>query len=156
MRSPVQATCPSGRINTAGGVVTSPRTGSSLAPIVRGVDEPDSIRPGRNVETAGCTEVEEHGPRVMQQGEDACRAVGGVQVEVGHAPPEQRVSLAEVVADVETGNHRGDVLTRLVHAQQFGHRVVQRLGRASSVPLSAICAMELCSTRAPTGCRSAW
>src|ERR1700730_16605276 len=34
-----------------------------------GVDEPDSIRPRRNVETAGFTEVEEHGPGVVQQGE---------------------------------------------------------------------------------------
>src|SRR3989441_12990793 len=36
-----------------------------------GVDEPDSIRPRRNVETAGFTEVEEHGPGVVQQGEHA-------------------------------------------------------------------------------------
>ena len=54
-------------------------------------------------------------------------AVGGVHVEVGHAPPEQRVSLAEVVVDVETAEHRGDVPPRLVHAQQFGHRVAERL-----------------------------
>jgi hypothetical protein len=31
-RSPAQATCPSGRINTAGGAATSPRTGSSHTP----------------------------------------------------------------------------------------------------------------------------
>src|SRR6202011_5126494 len=68
-----------------------------------GVDEPDSIRPRRNVETAGFTEVEEHGPGVVQQGEYARGTVGGMQVEVGHAPPEQRVSLSEVVVDVEPG-----------------------------------------------------
>jgi hypothetical protein len=39
--------------------------------IVPGVDVPDSIRPRRNVETAGFTEVEEHGPGVVQQGEYA-------------------------------------------------------------------------------------
>ena len=32
VRSPTQATCPSGRINTAAGAVTSPRTGSSHTP----------------------------------------------------------------------------------------------------------------------------
>ena len=32
VRSPTQATCPSGRINTAGGAVTSPSTGSSHTP----------------------------------------------------------------------------------------------------------------------------
>ena len=32
VRSPAQATCPSGRINTAGGAATSPRTGSSHTP----------------------------------------------------------------------------------------------------------------------------
>src|SRR4030088_2649967 len=36
-----------------------------------GVDEPDSIRPRRNVETAGFTEVEEHWPGGVQQGEYA-------------------------------------------------------------------------------------
>src|SRR5256885_7292155 len=38
--------------------------------IVPGVDRPDSIRPRRDVETAGFTEVEEHGPGVVQQGEE--------------------------------------------------------------------------------------
>jgi hypothetical protein len=37
--------------------------------IVLGADQPDSMRPRRNVETAGLTEVEEHGPGVVQQGE---------------------------------------------------------------------------------------
>src|ERR1700716_4337135 len=45
-----------------------------------GVDEPDSIRPRRNVETTGCTEAEEHGPGLVQQGEDARGSVRGVQV----------------------------------------------------------------------------
>ena len=63
----------------------------------------------------------------MQQGEHACGAVRGVQVEVGHAPPEQRVSLAEVVVDVEAAEHRGDARARLVHAQQLGHGVAEGL-----------------------------
>jgi len=36
--------------------------------VVRGVDQPDSIRPRRNAETAGFAEVEEHRPGVVQQG----------------------------------------------------------------------------------------
>jgi hypothetical protein len=92
-----------------------------------GVDRPDSSRPWRDVEAAGFTEVEEHRPGVVQQGEHARGTVVGVQVEVGHAPPEQRVSLSEVVVDVESGEHRGDVLARLVHTQQFGHGVAEGL-----------------------------
>ena len=90
-----------------------------------GVDQPDPVRPGSGVETAGFAEVEEHGPGVVQQGEDAGGAVVGVQVEVGHAPAEQRVSLPEVVVDIETGDHSGDAPARLVHAQQFGHGVAE-------------------------------
>ena len=57
---------------------------------------------------AGFTEIEQHGPCIVQQGEDARRAVGGDQVQIGHAPPEQRVPLSEVVVDVEPGQHAGD------------------------------------------------
>jgi hypothetical protein len=52
---------------------------------VLGVDEPDSIRPRRDVETAGFTEVEEHGPGVVQQvntrvGPSAvCRSTSGMR-----------------------------------------------------------------------------
>ena len=127
MRSPAQATCPSGRINTAAGRSDLAEDRELPHAVVLGVDQPDSIRPRRDVEAAGFTEVEEHGPGVVQQGEDARGTVGGVQVEVGHAPPEQRVSLSEVVVDVETGEHRGDAPARLVHAQQFGHGVAEGL-----------------------------
>src|SRR4029450_11605799 len=91
------------------------------------VDHVHSTRPWRDVEAAGFTEVEEHGPSVVQEGEDARGTVRGDQVEVGHAPPEQRVSLAEVVVDVESAELRGDVPARLVHAQQFGHGVAEGL-----------------------------
>lgn len=39
--------------------------------IVPGVDQPDSIRPRGDVETAGFTEVQEHGLGPVQQGEHA-------------------------------------------------------------------------------------
>ena len=47
------------------------------------------------------------------------------QVQVGHAAPEQRVPLAEVVVDVQAGHHRADPLGRLVQAQQLSHGVAQ-------------------------------
>ncbi len=50
-----------------------------------------------------------------------------MQVEVRHAPPEQRVPLSEVVVDVETGEHPGDAFARLVQGQQLGHRVAEGL-----------------------------
>ena len=91
VRSPAQATCPSGRINTAGGRSDFAKDRELPHAIVSGVDQPDSTGPRRNVETVGLTEVEEHGPGVVQQGEHRVGTVGGEQVEVGHAPPEQRV-----------------------------------------------------------------
>ncbi len=51
----------------------------------------------------------------------------GDQVEVGHAPPEQRVSSAEVLMTLQTGQHRGEPLARLVDAQQARHGVAQGL-----------------------------
>ena len=125
MTSPTQATYPSGRISTAAGAVTAPSTGSSQGPGVFGVDQLDPVRPWSDVEAAGLTEVEEHRPGVVQQGEYPQRAVGGDQVEIGHAAPEQRVSLTEVVVNVQAGHHRGEPLARLVHAQQLGHGVAQ-------------------------------
>jgi hypothetical protein len=63
----------------------------------------------------------------VEQGEDPHRAVGGDEVEVGHAAPEQRVPLAEVVVNVQTGHHRGELPARLVHAEQLGNGVAQGL-----------------------------
>jgi hypothetical protein len=40
---------------------------------------------------------------VVEQGEDPQRAVGREQVEIGHAAPEQRVSLAELVLNFQSG-----------------------------------------------------
>ena len=95
--------------------------------VVPGVDQPNPIGPWFDVEAAGFAEVEEHGPGIVQQVEDSRRTVRCLHVEVGHAPPEQRVSLPQVVVDVETGEHRSDTPTRLVHAQQFGHDLPERL-----------------------------
>ena len=81
---------------------------------VFGVDQLNPIRPRSDVEAAGLTEVEQHRPGIVQQGEDPQRAVGGDQVEIGHAASEQRVSLAEVVMNVQTEHHRGESSARLV------------------------------------------
>ncbi len=107
---------------------------------VFGVDQLDPIRPWRDVEAAGLAEVEQHRPGIVQQGEDPQRAVGGDQVEIGHAAPEQRVSLAEVVMNVQAGHHRGEPLARLVHAQRARTwcrarpRCARRGGGARSAP----------------------
>jgi hypothetical protein len=61
-------------------------------------------QPTSDVEAAGLTEVEQHRPGVVQQLEDPQRAVGGHEVEIGHAASEQRVPLAEVVVDVQPGD----------------------------------------------------
>jgi hypothetical protein len=50
----------------------------------------------------------------------------GLQVEAGHVTDEG-VSLADVVLNVESGEHPGDVSARLVHAEQLGHGVAQGL-----------------------------
>src|SRR5215468_5619172 len=86
---------------------------------VFGVDQLNAICPWGDVQAAGLTEVEQHGPGAVQQGEYPQRAVGGDQVEIGHAAPEQWVSLTEVVTNVQTRHHRGEPLARLVHAQQL-------------------------------------
>jgi hypothetical protein len=43
------------------------------------------------------------------------------QVEIGYAPSEKWVAVAEVIADVEAGEHSSEPLARLVHAQQLAH-----------------------------------
>jgi hypothetical protein len=61
--------------------------------IVFSVDQLNAICPRSDVEAAGLTEVEEHRPGIVQQGENPKRAVGGDQVEIGHAASEERVGL---------------------------------------------------------------
>jgi hypothetical protein len=90
----------------------------------------------------------------VQQGEDPQRAVGGDQVEVGHAASEQRVPLAEVVMNPQAGHLRGESSARLIHAEELGTVSPKALVR-SSVRRSAICAIVLLNTRAATGWRSA-
>ena len=86
----------------------------------------------------------------MQQGEDPQRAVGGDQVEIGHAASEQRVSLAEVVVDVQTEHHRGEASARLVRHEELG-MVSRKASVRSSGRRSATCAIVVRSTRAATG-----
>src|ERR1700722_908412 len=51
---------------------------------VFGVDQPDpAVCPRRDVKAAGLTEVEQHRPGVVQQGEYPQRAAAGDQVEIG-------------------------------------------------------------------------
>ena len=57
---------PSGRISTAVGAATTRIAGSSHAPTHFGIDKLNTIRPRRNVESAGLTEVEEYRPGTVQ------------------------------------------------------------------------------------------
>src|SRR5947207_5855306 len=75
---------------------------------VLGVDQLNPICPRSDVEAAGLIEVEQHRSGTVQQGEDPQRAGRGDQVEIGHAPSEQRVPGAEVVMNAETGYLRGE------------------------------------------------
>ena len=156
VESPTQATYPSGRINTAVGAVTAPRTGSSHVPTYVGVDQLNPIRPWRDVEAAGLAEVEQHRPGIVQQGEDPQRAVGGDQVEIGHAASEQRVSLAEVVMNVQTGHHPRRTACAARPCSRSSDMISRKALVRSSVRSSATCAIVLRNTRAATGCRSAW
>lgn len=100
VRSPAQATCVGSDQHGRG---RNDRRDRELPhAIVLGVDEADSIRPRGDVYAAGFTEVESTSRASCSR---VNRRVGpsAVQVEVGHAPPEQRVSVSEVVVDVQTG-----------------------------------------------------
>jgi hypothetical protein len=83
-----------------------------------GVDQLNAICPSSDVEAARLTEVEEHRPGLVQQGEHPQRAVAGDQVEIRHAPSEQRVSVAEVVVNVQAGHLSGHSSPRLVHGEE--------------------------------------
>lgn len=52
---------------------------------ILGVNELDPIGPWSDVKAAGFADVEQHRSGAMQQGEYAHRAIGGGQVEIGHA-----------------------------------------------------------------------
>jgi len=92
---------------------------------IRGIDELHSVGPRSDVEAAGVTEVDQHRLGLVQQREHSHGAIHSRQVQVGHAAPQQRMSLTEVIRDVEARDHGGDVLARLVHTQQLHHRVAQ-------------------------------
>src|SRR5262249_47438208 len=96
-----------------------PRTNTCSA------DPPDPTPPWRNAEAPGLTEIEQYRSGILQQGEHPSWAVGGDQVKIGHAAPEQRVSRAEVIANVEPRHHGGIPLARLVHLKQLGHGLAQ-------------------------------
>jgi hypothetical protein len=84
-RSPTQATCPSGPINTAVAAVSAPSAGTSHTPSYFASISWTRSADGVMSTTPGLTEVEQHRPGIVQQGEDPQRAVGGDQVEIGHA-----------------------------------------------------------------------
>src|SRR5262245_46255651 len=80
---------------------------------VSSFDALNPIGPRSDVEGAGLTEIEQYRSGIVQHGEHAPWALGGNHLEIGHAAPEQRVSRAEVVANVQTRHHPGVSLARL-------------------------------------------
>src|SRR5438105_11920441 len=91
------------------------------------IDQLDPVSPWSDVKAAGLTEVEQHRPGVVQQGEDPQRAVGGHEVQIGHTAPEQGVALTEVVMNVQPGDDPGEPFARLVHARQLRHHIDEGL-----------------------------
>jgi hypothetical protein len=81
--------------------VTVPIAGSSHTPRYFGIDQLNPISPRPDVEVPGFPEIEQQCPGTVQQRECAQRTLWGNQVEIEHAAPEQRVSLTEVVVNVE-------------------------------------------------------
>jgi len=78
-----------------------------------GVDRQHSVCPWGRITSPGLAEVQQDRLGVVEQGEDSRRAIGGDKVKIGHAAPEQRVSLTELVMNVQAGQHRGEPLARL-------------------------------------------
>ena len=92
------------------------------------LDQTHPVGPPGNLESAPLTEVHQHRRTVVKQGERSPRPVIGHQVQIGHAPPDERVPVAEFVVDVQPGKHAGNRLPRPVHAQQVSQDIVQRCG----------------------------
>src|SRR5205085_5085169 len=110
-----------------GGGADRAEYGELPLPVVARVDQLDPAGPWGDVKVAGLTEVEQQWPCVVQQLEDPPFAVGGGQVEIGHAASEERMSLAELVVNVQPGDDSGEPLARLVHARQLRHDIDQGL-----------------------------
>src|SRR5580765_6651877 len=110
--------------NGSGGYYLADRRKLPVAGIF-GVDRQDSVCTAGGVETPGLAKVQKDRVGVVEEGEYAHRSTGRDHVEIGHAASEQRMSLAQVVMDVQAGHHRGESFAWLVHAQQLGHGVAQ-------------------------------
>src|SRR5207302_2578751 len=74
---------------------------------IRGIDELNSVGPRCDVEATSVTEVEQHRLGVVQQREHSHGAVRSRQIQVRHAAPQQRMSLTEVIRNVEARDHGG-------------------------------------------------
>src|SRR5690606_31784488 len=74
-------------------------------PVVTGVEVRNARSPGRGGgrERVGGAEVEQKGARAVEELEHAAGAVGGDEVEVGHATAEEGMAGTEVVVDAESG-----------------------------------------------------
>ena len=92
---------------------------------------------------------------VVQQGEYSHRAAKADEVETGHAAPEQRASLTEIVMNIRPDSIAANRLrgSSMLSSTEI---VSRRASICPPAPASAVCAMVFRNTRAATGCRSAW
>ena len=90
----------------------------------------------------------------MQQGEYAERPIGGDEVEIWHAPSEQRMSRPKVVMNTQTRHLRSHSFAGLVHAEKFRDEIAQRLRaivRAAKRRLRHRVLQHACSNRVALG-----
>jgi hypothetical protein len=106
--------------------------------------------------TRGAPEVEQHRPGLVQQGEDPSGPIGRDQVRVGHAAPQQRVSLAEVVVDIQSRTTRRVSRTLARRLEELA--MVSRKASVRSCPGggAATCAIDMRRNAGSDRVRSAW
>jgi hypothetical protein len=105
--------------------VTAPSTGRSHVPTYLASVRRTQSAHGAMSRAPWPPEVEQHRSGLVQEFEDAERAGGGDQIKVGHSAAKQRVSLAEVIMNVQARHHGTEALARLLHAKELGHRIAQ-------------------------------
>jgi hypothetical protein len=76
----------------------------------------------------GALRFKSTGPCIMDERKDTCRTVRCDQVEVRHATADQRMHLAEVVTNTQSGHLGSYPFARLFHAKEFQYGFTQGFG----------------------------
>ena len=107
----------------------TPRARQLPDTVVFGFQQRHAVKPRPDVDRPTVAEVEQHGPRPVQQREDALHSGRRRHVEIRHAPSDERVRRTEIVVNAEARHLRREILPWLVHEQQLTDALAQR-GRA--------------------------